>query len=148
MIAYPKEMPMKTSKPLLVLAVALFAFAVQATQAGDAPEPSPEAVVQAQLDAYNRHDLEGFLSYYADDAQLLDYPAQVTQDGKAAMRPRYEKRFATPNLRAEIIERIVFGRFVIDHERIVAPPSTDVIEAVATYEVVGGKIVRVTFLRK
>ena len=46
------------------------------------------------------------------------------------------------------IDRIVFGRFVIDHERIVAPPSTEVIEAVATYEVEGGKIVRVTFLRK
>lgn len=139
---------MKSSKPILVIAAALLAFTAPATQADDAAKPSPEAVVQAQLDAYNRHDLEGFLSYYADDAQLVDYPDQVTQSGKEAMRPRYEKRFATPNLRAEIIERIVFDRFVIDHERIVAPPSTDVIEAVATYEVVDGKIIRVTFLKK
>ena len=121
---------------------------MQAESDTTTPLPSPEAIVQAQLDAYNRHDLEGFLSYYADDAVLLNYPDQVTQTGKAEMRPRYEKRFSTPNLRAEIIARITFGRFVIDHERIVAPPSTEVIEAVATYEVEDGKIVRVTFLRK
>lgn len=139
---------MKFVTALIILAATLFAPAAGALQAEADIAPSPEAIVQAQLDAYNRHDLEGFLSYYADDAVLVNYPDEVTQTGKAAMRPRYEKRFATPNLRAEIIERIVFGRFVIDHERIVAPPSTDVIEAVATYEVVGGKIVRVTFLRK
>lgn len=141
---------MKTVAPMLVLAAALFAPTVGALPAGPGATPptSPEAIVQAQLDAYNRHDLEGFLSYYADDAVLVNYPDEITQAGKAQMRPRYEKRFATPNLRAEIIERIVFGRFVIDHERIVAPPSTEVTEAVATYEVKDGKIIRVTFLRK
>ena len=142
---------MNVAASLIVLAAAVFAPAAGALQAESdttTPLPSPEAIVQAQLDAYNRHDLEGFLSYYADDAVLLNYPDQVTQTGKAEMRPRYEKRFSTPNLRAEIIARITFGRFVIDHERIVAPPSTEVIEAVATYEVEDGKIVRVTFLRK
>ena len=33
-------------------------------------------------------------------------------------------------------------------EHIVAPPSTEVIEAVATYDVKDGKIIHVTFLRK
>lgn len=141
---------MKSTGAILILAASLFAPTAGALQATpDAtPATSPEAIVQAQLDAYNRHDLEGFLSYYADNAVLVSYPDEVTQTGKAEMRPRYEKRFATPNLRAEIIERMVFGRFVIDHERIVAPPSTEVIEAVAMYEVEDGKIVRVTFLRK
>lgn len=138
---------MKYIRMIFILATALFAPLAGALQ--DKPDaiPSPEAIVQAQLNAYNRHDLEGFLSYYADDAVLVNYPDQVTQAGKAEMRPRYEKRFSNPNLRAEVIERIVFGRFVIDHERIVAPPSTDIVEAVATYEIKDGKIVRVTFLR-
>ena len=141
---------MNSTGAILILAASLFAPAAGALQAKpDAtPATSPEAIVQAQLDAYNRHDLEGFLSYYADDAVLVNYPDQVTQTGKADMRPRYEKRFATPNLRAEVIDRMVFGRFVIDHERIVAPPSTEVVEAVATYEIEDGKIIRVTFLRK
>jgi hypothetical protein len=110
------------------------------------PEPSPEAVVQAQLDAYNRRDLEGFLSTYADDAVLVKHPDQVTQAGKAQMRERYAKRFANPNIRAEILQRMTFGRFVIDRERVTAPPAKGELEAVAIYEVRDGKIVRVTFL--
>ena len=141
---------MKFSTSIPLLAVSLFALAAQAMQAKTtaAPPLSPEAIVQSQLDAYNRHDLEGFLSHYSDDAVLVSYPDQITQTGKIEMRARYEKRFATPNLHAEIVKRIVFERFVIDHERITAPPSKDVIEAIATYEVKNGKIVRVTFLTK
>lgn len=141
---------MKFSTSIPLLAVSLFALAAQAMQAKTtaAPPLSPEAIVQSQLDAYNRHDLEGFLSHYSDDAVLVSYPDQITQTGKIEMRARYEKRFATPNLHAEIVKRIVFERFIIDHERITAPPSKDVIEAIATYEVKNGKIVRVTFLTK
>ena len=120
--------------------------------AGDAtaaigPNASPEAIVDAQLAAYNRRDLEGFLSFYAVDAILANHPDQVTQTGKAEMRTRYQQRFSNPNLHAEIIKRITFGRFVIDHERVVAaPPAEGTLEAVAVYEIKDGKIVRVTFL--
>jgi len=109
---------------------------------------SPETIVDAQLAAYNRRDLEGFLSVYAEDAVLADYPNQVTQTGKAEMRTRYRLRFSNPSVHAEIIKRVTFGRFVIDHERVVAaPPAEGKIEAVAIYEIKDGKIVRVTFLK-
>jgi hypothetical protein len=108
---------------------------------------SPEAIVDAQLAAYNRRDLEGFLSFYAEDAVLANHPNQVTQTGKAEMRTRYQLRFSNPNLHAEIIKRVTFGRFVIDHERVVAaPPAEGTLEAVAVYEIKDGKIIRVTFL--
>jgi hypothetical protein len=116
--------------------------------ATDSKVASPEAVVDAQLAAYNKRDLEGFLSYYADDAVLAKHPDQVTQTGKAEMRARYQRSFGNPNVRAEIIKRVVFGRFVIDHERVVAPPAKGELEAVAVYEIKDGKIVRVTFLDK
>jgi len=106
-----------------------------------------EALVDAQLAAYNRHDLEAFLGFYADDAELVDYPDHVTQTGKAAMRARYAKRFATPGLHATIAKRIVFGDFVVDHEQITAENVAGVREAVAIYEVKDGRIVRVTFLK-
>lgn len=109
--------------------------------------PSPEAIVDAQLAAYNRRDLEGFLGFYADDAVLANHPDQVTETGKAEMRTRYRKRFSN-HVHAEILKRTVFGRFVIDHERVVAaPPAEGTIEAVAVYEIKDGKIVRVTFLK-
>jgi hypothetical protein len=85
---------------------------------------------------------------YSDDAVLVNYPDQITQTGKTQMRARYKKRFANLNVRAEIIKRIVFSDFVVDHERVTAPPTTEVSEAIATYEVKNGKIVRVTFLTK
>lgn len=123
--------------------------------AGDTPiavtsgqNASPEAVVDAQLAAYNRRDLEGFLSFYAEDAVLAKHPDQITQTGKVEMRTRYQRNFSNPNVRAEIIKRVTFGRFVIDHERVVAPPAKGELEAVAVYEIKDGKIVRVTFLEK
>ena len=119
-----------------------------ASAATDSKVASPEAVVDAQLVAYNKRDLDAFLSYYADDAVLAKHPDQVTQTGKAEMRARYQRGFSNPNVRAEILKRVVFGRFVIDHERVTAPPAKGELEAVAVYEVKDGKIVRVTFLDK
>lgn len=129
-----------------LLGLAVLAPAPLQASNDTAATPSPEAIVQAQLDAYNRHDLEAFLSFYADDAILARHPDVVTQTGKVEMRARYEKRFKTPNLHAEVLRRTVFGRFVIDHERVSAPPAQGATEAVAIYEVKDGKIVRVTFL--
>ena len=117
-----------------------------AIAASAAPAPTPEAIVDAQLEAYNRRDVEAFLAFYSDDAVLLRHPDKVTQTGKAEMRARYQRSFANKNARAEIVKRIVFGRFVIDHERITAPPAKGEIVAVAIYEIRDGKIVRVTFL--
>lgn len=130
-------------------------LALGSPPAAPSPAPAPvatataaEAVVAAQLEAYNRRDLEAFLAFYADDAVLVDYPDTVTQTGKDAMRERYRKRFANPNIRAAVVKRIAHGNFVIDHEQITAPPQPGMIEAVAVYEVRDGKIVRVTFLGK
>ena len=136
------------------LAATLFCLSASTgVLAGDAPvaqpsSPSPESVVDAQLAAYNKRDLEAFLSYYTDDAVLAKHPDQVTQTGKAEMRTRYERPFSNKNVRADIVKRITFGRFVIDHERITAPPAKGELEAIAVYEVKDGKIIRVTFLEK
>jgi len=56
----------------------------------------------------------------------------------------YTQRFASPNLHAEILSRIVMGNKVIDHERVVGIGEQP-LEAVAVYEVVGGLIKSVWF---
>lgn len=120
-----------------------------AGQVSTQAEVSPaEAVVEAQLVAYNKRDLEAFLGYYADDAILANYPNEVTQAGKEAMRTRYRKSFANLNVRAAIVKRIAFGNMVIDHEQLTAAPAPGMSEAIAIYEVKDGKIVRVTFIKK
>lgn len=123
------------------------AIAGDATTSTAGKNASPETIIDGQLAAYNSRDLEAFLSFYAEDAVLANYPNQVTQTGKAEMRTRYQIRFSNPNVHAEIIKRVAFGSFVVDHERVVAaPPAEGTLEAVAIYEIKDGKIVRVTFL--
>ena len=83
-----------------------------------------EAIVQRQLEAYNRRDLDAFLACYADDARLWRAPATLTESGREALRARYQRRFeGAPALHATILQRIVLGRFVVDHERVTGVPK-------------------------
>jgi hypothetical protein len=110
---------------------------------------APAEVVQAQIDAYNRRDIEGILSSYADDAQIFYYPDQLTMSGKDALRDGFRKLFEpAPQLHASILHRIAFDRFVIDQQQVTGRPDGQVIQAVAIYEIRDGRIVRVTFLHR
>ena len=113
------------------------------------PRAAPAQIVQRQLEAYNRRDLESFLSFYADDAKIIGYPDQVLAQGKDAMRELYRKVFEpAPQLNASIQNRIAQDRFVIDQERITGLADGQTLDAVAIYEVKDGRIVRVTLLRR
>ena len=105
---------------------------------------SPEEVVEAQLDAYNAHNIDAFLATYAVGAQLFEHPAKLLASGQAELRERYAARFKEPNLHAVIVRRIVMGNFVIDHEKVARtfPEGTGVLDAVAIYEIQNGKIAK------
>ena len=108
----------------------------------------PEAIVQAQLEAYNARDLDAFLATYAEGAELFEHPSKLLASGMAQLRERYAARFADPLLHAVVLRRIVVGNFVIDHERVrrMFPEGLGTMDAVATYEVQGDRIVRVWFI--
>lgn len=110
--------------------------------------PTPEAVVQQQLDAYNAHDLEALLHVYAEDARVFEHPATLLASGSAQLRERFATRLQEPNLRAHLRQRMVMGRFVVDQERVerTFPEGTGSVELIATYEVVDGRITNAWFL--
>ena len=64
-----------------------------------------ESVVQAQLDAYNRRDLDAWLSTYSEDAQQFLLHAGELASGHAAIRKRMEERFKDPKLHAKLVHR-------------------------------------------
>ena len=102
-------------------------------------------IVQEQLEAYNARDLDRFAATYSEDIRIYRMPAtEPSIVGQAQLRETYRKRFASPNLHAEIVNRIVIGSKVIDHERVVGIKEAP-IEAVAVYEVAGGLIRTVWF---
>lgn len=109
-----------------------------------ASSAAPEAVVQRQLDAYNRHDLKAFMATYRDDAKVWRMPATAPAlDGADAIRAFYrDQRFNRPALHAELVARTVLGRKVADHERVRGLQDTPT-EALAVYEVVDGRIANV-----
>jgi len=110
--------------------------------------PTPESLVQQQLDAYNAHDLDALLATYAENAQLFEHPATLLASGHSQLRARFALRFQESNLHAGLINRIVMDRFVVDHERVTRtfPEGPGTIELIATYEVVDGKIINAWFL--
>lgn len=105
-------------------------------------------VVQRQLEAYNAQDLDAFCACFADDCVLAELNGAVTQSGMAAIRARYADLFARyPENKARIVNRIVVGDVVFDHEDITRSPS-ERINAVAIYTVKNGLIARCDFVRE
>lgn len=105
---------------------------------------TPEMLVQQQLNAYNAHDLDAFLAPYADDAEIYEFPGKLSTKGKEAMRRSYQFITNTPGLYCRLVNRIVEGNTVIDHEEIWVkgrPPFY----GVAIYVIEKGKISKVYF---
>jgi len=107
---------------------------------------NPEGPVQRQLDAYNAKDLERFLAEYTDDVQVYRPPAREPMlSGKAAFAEHYARnRFTLDRLHARLVNRMISGHIVVDHEDITGL-SDESLSAVAVYEVVDDRIRTVWF---
>jgi len=110
--------------------------------------PTPESIVQRQLDAYNARDVDELLATYAEDVQQFEYPDTLLCNGAAALRERMTARLSDPLLHARLINRITMGQTVIDHEEVTRtfPDGVGKIELVAIYEVRDGKISTARFI--
>jgi hypothetical protein len=106
----------------------------------------PERIVQEQVEAYNRHDLEAFLKTYSPDVRVSDFPDTLRYTGVEAMRDRYSKAFERqPDIKVRIAKRIVQGDHVIDHEEVSVGGRQFTVAVI--YKVEAGKIAAVWFLR-
>ena len=103
--------------------------------------------MQRQLDAYNARDVEALVAVYADDIRQYEHPDKLVAQGSAEIRARFAVRFREPNLHARLLNRIVVGNLVIDHECVTRtfPEGTGTIELAAMYEVQDGRIAQAWF---
>jgi putative hydrolase of HD superfamily len=106
-----------------------------------------EHVVQAQLDAYNRRDIEAWLSTYSEDAQQFLLHSGELASSQDAIRKRMEDRFNDPKLHAQLIHRTTMENVVVDHELVTRtfPDGLSTVEMICIYEVASGKIRKATF---
>ena len=102
--------------------------------------------VQRQLDAYNAKDLAAFIACYHPDIAIYRMPAtEPSLKGRAALEAFYKtERFSITALRAEVLQRMVVGNKVIDHEKVYGMAEQPY-EVVVVYEVQGGLITNAWF---
>lgn len=107
-------------------------------------------LVQRQLDAYNKRDLEEFCSCDSPTVQVLSFPSGTPKEDflHQTFEMRYQKLFEqSPDLKCELISRIVKGNFVIDEEYVIGMyGKSEPIHAVVIYEVSNRWIERVWFM--
>ena len=80
----------------------------------------PETLVQQQLDAYNRGDLDAFVACFSETVCLRELcDNSLIAQGRTAMRELYQSLFEdSPDLHAELLTRVVEQNVVIDHEQV------------------------------
>lgn len=100
----------------------------------------PDHPVEVQLAAYNAHDLDAFVAAYAPTVRLINGDGTVRAEGLEQFREAYVPVFAQVGRRAEIVNRIVIGNWVIDHER-VHREGAEPFDAAVAYRLADGAIV-------
>ncbi|MDB5455374.1 MAG: enzyme family protein [Caulobacter sp.] len=109
---------------------------------------SLDAIAQAQLDAYNAQDLDAHCALFADDVVVASFNGEIARQGIDAYRAAYEKVFADfPGNQAKLLNRVVVGQTVIDHEHVDRGNGEPPFQVAAIYTFRGDKIARVDFVR-
>jgi len=107
----------------------------------------PLAVIQRQLEVYNKRDVEEFMTLFSDDCSLVDLQTGTElARGKESIRERYVKRFQQP-VHCTLHSRVAIGRVVVDKELITGLPDGKEANCMAVYQVnLQGLICRVQFV--
>ncbi|WP_288430630.1 nuclear transport factor 2 family protein [uncultured Agrobacterium sp.] len=108
---------------------------------------TPSDVVQKQLEAYNRRDIDDFMQWWAPDCEYFAFPSTLLATGADEIRQRHVERFEEPNLNGILLSRVAMGNLVIDHERVIRtfPEGPGELEVICIYEVDDGKITSARF---
>jgi hypothetical protein len=110
---------------------------------------TPADIAQGQLDAYNQQNIEGFLSWYAEDIEVYNFPHELVYKGKDQMRKVYTNAWArNPKQRAEVTNRMTIGSTVMDKEHVTGRTNGLAAHVVAIYKIENDKIKQVYFVRE
>ncbi len=109
-------------------------------------ETTAESIVQQQMNGYNGHSLEAFLSPYAEDVRMYDFPDKLTIEGKDQMRQEYQFVNDIKDLHSQLKNRIVKGDTIIDYLDVTVDKEKPTIQVIAIYKIRNQKIQEVYFI--
>ncbi|WP_164851400.1 nuclear transport factor 2 family protein [Larkinella soli] len=125
-----------------------WAFAFGQDAVSSVRPPSPEELVQRQIDAWNRHNADDFVAPYSDSTSLYLFPDKLIRQftSKQELRDYYGHFFENnPNLHCEVAGQLVSGNTVILLEKVTGRADGRNIESIVTYKIVNNQIARVYF---
>jgi putative hydrolase of HD superfamily len=107
-----------------------------------------EDIVARQLDAYNAKDIDGFMSCWAENAEIFAHPDVLLARGHDDIHARHVLRFQEPDLFAHLVSRIVMGNRVVDTELVTRnfPEGVGQVDVIGIYEIEDSLIARAWFL--
>lgn len=115
------------------------------------PESAADKLVQEQLEAYNKRDLDEFLKPFSDSVKVYNNLRDFNYQGIDKMRENYANWFdGLDTLNCQIVNRISAGNTVIDYERLTFKRKNgegNTSETIAIYRIGDDKIQEVTFVR-
>ena len=111
---------------------------------------NPEATIQKQVEAYNARDIATFVACHDANVELYNFAESTPfAVGHADLKKIYGDVFDnSPNLNTEILNRMVMGNTVIDHEIVTGRKGVDQLEIIAIYEIENDLIAKAYFKRK
>jgi len=107
----------------------------------------PIDIVNARMDAYNKHDIKAFLETYSEEIQIFDYPnTPIGKKGKAHINMIFSPMFKEGKIHVKIHHQINQGNYVINHETVTYGDKET--KYVSIYEIENGLIKSVRFVRE
>ena len=106
-------------------------------------------VIDALVDAYNLQDARRFADLFSVDGWHGNLHGESFQIGPDAIFHRYVEVFTMyPDNRTQVVHRIAFDHFVVDHEKVTRKLGGESFDVVAIYTLKDGKIKRAELVRK
>jgi hypothetical protein len=106
------------------------------------------ASINRLVEAYNARDARALANFFAIDAVHGNLNATDAIRGREAIYARYVDVFTTyRENHSDIVHRIAYGDYVIDHERVRRSPTTEPFDVVAIYTMKDGLVARIDFVR-
>lgn len=112
------------------------------------PQTKNAALIDRLVAAYNDQDVRGFADCFTADAVHGRLNAADPQIGREQIYAHYVKVFAMyPDNKTQVIHRMVFGDFVVDHERVTRNANTETFNVIAINQIEAGLVKRLEFVK-
>ncbi len=103
------------------------------------------ALIDKQIQAYVDTDLDEFLTFFSPEVKFTKNGGEFFKNHDEFLNYYRESFRANVGHKVEILDRMIFNNYVVDHERVSGRAAGQILEAIVIYTIQEDKIVAVDF---